>query len=790
MGRIIRRLKKKVNPLFIKILFYFLSLIILVFIMGMTAYFNSVQQMKEDFSDKIMMNLQTSVNIIDNNLRTAQEISLNFFYDETVQMHFKPAKDLTISDKVYLSKIGGILSRNKSLLGNFIDNIFVYVDDDSVFTSDGKVDFMTFFNKFYRYDNSNTEFWKKYLKTNKYLEILPLVKVDKNYDNSANVIPIIFTSVVNGYRMVMVLNISADEIYMSIQKNTLIPSTGFIVLDSADNVILSSDERFRKTENIERYRMLFGDNIIGSGEFEIDGTKTIVSFLKSANYGWSYYLFTPMDEFEKSAKNVLSLTIMFCLILAGIGTIFSIIFTARIYNPIRKIRDTLRENEETSRMHYDSDKRLNDFELINLEIDSLKRQKIQFKAEHELLLRDYLDNSFIYLVEGNNMDQTDVIENIMSKKLNFSLGGYICCNVLLEFKEAFYKEIQDVDRINVLSGFKKMIKALMGEYVNLHVAEYRQNAFICIIDAGKNGIEEAVKKAAYNVINCFKNDTRYCDIYIGIGKRYDNINDIAKSYADAATALANRHKTYGAHVIDSYDLSIENNVFFSIKDEIKVNNLLHVGDYKGLMELLNDIVYNNIARGVSHEFMVKLFISLYNSGLRFIAEKKMNVDQFMTKEELDIMEQYQWISVDYANTLELLCEFFKRIMEKTHQKSKDRESDMAAKIAAYVESNYDKDLYLEKIADEMGVSIKYISKVFKCKTGMNLTDYISRIRVEKIKELLRNTDMNIGDISKEVGIFSRATFVRTFKKIEGITPSEYREMYRKNNKVPSGTSIC
>jgi len=176
--------------------------------------------------------------------------------------------------------------------------------------------------------------------------------------------------------------------------------------------------------------------------------------------------------------------------------------------------------------------------------------------------------------------------------------------------------------------------------------------------------------------------------------------------------------------------------------------------------------------------MVKLFISLYNSGLRFIAEKKMNVDRLMTKEELNIMEQYQWISVDYAETLKLLCNFFRRIIEKTYQKHKNRESDMAAKIAAYVESNYNKDLYLEKIADEMGVSIKYISKVFKCKTGMNLTDYISQIRVEKVKELLRNTDMSIGDISKKVGIFSRATFVRTFKKIEGITPSEYREMYR------------
>ncbi len=773
------KLRKRVNPLFSKILLYFLSLIILVFIMGVTTYMNSVRQMREDFSGKIMTNLQTSANIIDNNLRTAQEISMNFFYNEIVQSHLKPVKDITISDRVYLPKIGSIISRNKSLLGKFIDNIFVYLDDQSVYTSEGNADFNTYLSKFYKYDNMDAAFWNKMLYSNKYLEILPLSKVTRKYGSPSNVIPIVYTSIVNGYRMVMVLNISADDIYKSIQKNTIISSTDFLVLDSKNSFIFASEESYKEADIKEKFQRPFSDETSGSREYGINGNKGLITFLKSPNYGWSYYLFTPMDEFGRHSGNVLNLTLLFCIILAGIGVFFSFIFTAKIYNPIRKIRDTLRENEETAQP-YKTGRRLDDFTLIGMGISSLKEQGIQFKMEQELLLNEYLDNSLIYVIEGNKPEQKDILEKIMQKQLGFHAKGYLCCNVLLQFKEAFYKDMQDVDRINIINGIKKIISAIMEDYVRLYVLEYRQNVFICIIDAMGGGTEELVKKAADIIINCFKYDMEYCDIFIGIGKQYRDINGIAKSYADAATALANRQKSQGMRIIDSAFLSIENSVDFSFTDEIKVHNLLSTGDYGALCELTGEIVKNNIEKSTSHGSMVKLFKRLYDLGLSFLSEKGLNSMQTTIDREAGIVEYDNRITIDYSSTLELLNVFYKNIIDKTCQRHKSRENDMATMIEAYVESHYSKDLYLEKIADEMGVSIKHISKVFKYKIGINLTDYISRIRVEKIKELLKDTDMNIGDISQKVGIFSRATFIRTFKKFEGITPSEYRELYRNN----------
>lgn len=74
----------------------------------------------------------------------------------------------------------------------------------------------------------------------------------------------------------------------------------------------------------------------------------------------------------------------------------------------------------------------------------------------------------------------------------------------------------------------------------------------------------------------------------------------------------------------------------------------------------------------------------------------------------------------------------------------------------------------------MGITPKYLSRFFKLQTDMNLTDYINEIRMEKAKELLSSTNVQIGKISTMVGIYSRATFIRNFKKIEGCSPSEYR----------------
>ncbi|WP_135557188.1 helix-turn-helix transcriptional regulator [Paenibacillus cymbidii] len=114
--------------------------------------------------------------------------------------------------------------------------------------------------------------------------------------------------------------------------------------------------------------------------------------------------------------------------------------------------------------------------------------------------------------------------------------------------------------------------------------------------------------------------------------------------------------------------------------------------------------------------------------------------------------------------------------KRTAFPAEDKSGTLVASVIRYIDAHYADNLSLDVIADEAGVSAKYISRLYKEKTGINLTDYISSVRIDKAKELLRNTDSNVQEISERVGIFSRSTFIRLFKKSEGITPNEYRRI--------------
>lgn len=58
-------------------------------------------------------------------------------------------------------------------------------------------------------------------------------------------------------------------------------------------------------------------------------------------------------------------------------------------------------------------------------------------------------------------------------------------------------------------------------------------------------------------------------------------------------------------------------------------------------------------------------------------------------------------------------------------------------------------------------------------------DYIARLRIEKAKEYIDSSDIPMSDIAEKVGFNNVRTFLRTFKKFEGITPSQYKEMRTK-----------
>ncbi|PZE22011.1 AraC family transcriptional regulator [Paenibacillus xerothermodurans] len=103
---------------------------------------------------------------------------------------------------------------------------------------------------------------------------------------------------------------------------------------------------------------------------------------------------------------------------------------------------------------------------------------------------------------------------------------------------------------------------------------------------------------------------------------------------------------------------------------------------------------------------------------------------------------------------------------------------MVEKTIILLNENYTSvDLSLEACADQFGTSAYTLSRAFKQITGVNFIDYLTNLRIEKAKELLRETAMKISDVASKVS-YQHTYFNRIFKKYEGVTPSQYREMSR------------
>lgn len=103
------------------------------------------------------------------------------------------------------------------------------------------------------------------------------------------------------------------------------------------------------------------------------------------------------------------------------------------------------------------------------------------------------------------------------------------------------------------------------------------------------------------------------------------------------------------------------------------------------------------------------------------------------------------------------------------------------KVKRYIDRHYHENLTLKKMANKFFMNPVYLGQLFKKTYGIYFKDYLLSIRIEKAKEILRQTDLRVYEVAEEVGFGSSDYFVTQFEKIEGYTPSRYRQKLLKND---------
>ena len=174
---------------------------------------------------------------------------------------------------------------------------------------------------------------------------------------------------------------------------------------------------------------------------------------------------------------------------------------------------------------------------------------------------------------------------------------------------------------------------------------------------------------------------------------------------------------------------------------------------------------------------------IYNKYISRGGEPAFTIEQ--PEQCVDLMNEIFTIasSDDYIRDMKInekLSSLLTVIMSKSwhpNNKKNARKRGELSLVKAWLDTHYTEKVNLDELAKQFFIDKFYLTKIFKEQYGITINTYISQKKITAAKQLLRFSDKTIEQISAEIGICDNNYFTRLFKKIEGVTPGEYRKQW-------------
>ncbi|WP_407270070.1 response regulator [Radiobacillus sp. PE A8.2] len=263
---------------------------------------------------------------------------------------------------------------------------------------------------------------------------------------------------------------------------------------------------------------------------------------------------------------------------------------------------------------------------------------------------------------------------------------------------------------------------------------------------------------------------------IGIGVIVQNIWDISISYKRAKQALEYQFIYPESIIFDAKELDQRQNtpIIFTNEEEERLVKLISNNELQEIKLFINELQAFWADQSVSKNFINAHLYKLITRIIKFsqdtnITDSALNQQVsifFVNINEMDTLDQI-------TKSLYQLCE---KMCEKFDQSISNRTEIISDEIKSYIHNNYmDFNLNLNSIAEQINLNASYLGSIFKRATKTNIPKYITKIRMERAKELLENQQLKIKNISELVGYSNQYYFSASFKKYYSKTPSEFRE---------------
>jgi AraC-like DNA-binding protein len=555
-------------------------------------------------------------------------------------------------------------------------------------------------------------------------------------------------------------DVIGQEFFDSITQNDFSKnSANILLLDQSNQLITSCGEAYVFDDLLRQY--LNTEESQYSRIITAEGTKLLLSVVRSGETGWKYVSLTPIREALREAYGAQINLILIVLLLFSVGSVIIFYNMKANYQPIYRLK-----NYASEILQGDAEKK-NEFNIVMDAIDYLSNQNKRLIADTKNASKDFILEG---LLKGKFKDLEDL--NAQGSPFGITYDNDFYAVIAVMFHSL------DVADCRTSPEAMYLLDDAAGQLFNGYVKDYiHLNKAVIIAAFGAEELDSVQEQL--NTLQMLIRKNLNDVATIGVGNTYSDVRDIPLSYVQASAALDYRlikgnGKIIFYHEAEGQEDSLDS---YPHKELATLKYLIKQGNAEKVESVLNNIIgYINtcniplfIARGLCFDMVNTIWRSFEEVNQEIALPKSVHPNA-------DILAKYDTIAdltEVVKNTCYNLCNF---VLKSKAAKEQSIISDMIA----YIEKNYqDSNFSIQSMADSFGMTLTNASQYFKNHTGQTIIDHTTNLRIKKSKDLISFTDMNLNEISTRVGYLNTSSFIRRFKQITGLTPGQYAKEHKK-----------
>ncbi|MWV46093.1 helix-turn-helix domain-containing protein [Paenibacillus sp. HJL G12] len=527
---------------------------------------------------------------------------------------------------------------------------------------------------------------------------------------------------------------------------------------------------------------------------QIDPDKAETSELFSIDSSVSdlkYALIIPSGIYWEKAEYVRKFTYVSILVsLAGAG-VLTWFFMRRNYSPVQQLIESLMD-KNTDRTYADA----NEFRFIQKVVARTRTENDEIALQlrkHQQALRSNMINRLLKGKPDTLVPYEEAFRSFQMKQISTEFAVIL---FVIENEEKLYEFLPGID----MNERDKLIQLIISNVVE-ELAERKGHAgyvvetddmTACLVNlkADSPDWERDLHDIAAEAQRFLE---RYdMELTISLSGRHASWIGISEAYREAVDAMEYKMVLGKKGIIAYEDVRADGSAgigygyYYPLQAEQQLINVIKAGDQDQAASYMNEIIEKNLDKPVMPLTLTLARCLMFNlvgtmikainelgegSGGITLADNPRWIDDIMACGTVREMQD------KLQALLQEVCAYASA--KRSSHVSREREDslrNLTEEVLQYIQANYmDLNLNVNAIGEHFELKGSYLSKLYKTQTGEGILDSIHKYRIEQAKRLMQTKAESVSEISGQVGYNDPATFIRVFKKYEGITPGKYKE---------------